>query len=521
MDLTKIIETHFTNAELSWIICAFAFGLISIILFLKEKHTYSVLFLFLAGLILRAVTAGLDPFLWVWDEQYHALVAKSMVSTPFKPMLVVKPYLDYDFRNWQANHIWLHKQPFFLWQIALFFKIFGVGHYVLRLPTVIMMSLMTLFIYRIGLRVSTPAIAWYGAFLYGFSFFFVEMVSGCIATDHNDAAFIFYVTLSIWAWVEYNHSHNRYWLFLIGAFAGIAVLTKWVVGLLVYSGWWLSILVCHKKSEWFREYKNMGISLLVSILVALPWQIFILIAYPRESRFEFAFNSEHFFKAVEGHGGIPYHHFHLLAEQYGGILVTFLIVPGLYLLFTSMKNKVLKVGMFTFLAATYLFFSLAATKMDMFCLIVSPIVFLGLGAVLDFVVTKFRGLMPATVSTWLLVLLLGYMAYDNLMINKIDTRHSNNNPYWKGHYLDGVINRYIARELPSEEWLVFNTGGNNAIMFMFYNNAGAYGIYPSYNEYYVLKSQGVKIATLADENLPLYLKQDPQVRKFYIKPYVY
>ena len=127
MDLTNVIQTRFSNLQLSWIICALAFGLISIVLFLREKPGYSLLFLFLAGLILRMVTATLDPFLWTWDEQYHALVAKNMMMNPFKPVLISNPVLAYDFRNWQENHIWLHKQPLFLWQIALCFKIFGTG----------------------------------------------------------------------------------------------------------------------------------------------------------------------------------------------------------------------------------------------------------------------------------------------------------------------------------------------------------------------------------------------------------
>jgi 4-amino-4-deoxy-L-arabinose transferase-like glycosyltransferase len=521
MDLTKLIHTQFSNLQLSWIICAFAFGLISIIFFLQERHKYSIIFLFLAGLILRVVAAGLDPFLWTWDEQYHALVAKNMMSNPFKPMLITKPFLDYDFRNWQGNNIWLHKQPFFMWQIALFFKIFGVGTFVLRLPTVIMMSLMTLLIYRMGKLVSTPAIAWYGAFLYAFSFFFVEINAGCICCDHNDTAFIFYVTLSIWSWLEYNHSHNRYWLLLIGLFAGIAILNKWVVGLLVYSGWWLSIIFCRNKREWFAEHKKMGISLLITLLVALPWQIFIYFAYPLESRYEFGYNGRHFFETMEGHVGPTYYYFNLLAEHYGGILVTFLIVPGLYFLFKSMKTKAFRVGMLTFLVSTYLFFTLAATKMEMFCLIVSPVIFLGLGAILDYCVQKLKEFIRARVSFWILLVLLGYLSYDNLMINKLDRRHCDTNIFWNGLNIDAVIDREVGRILKSPDWLVFNSGGNNAVMFMFYNEARAYGNYPTFAQYSLLKSQGVKMAAFSDENIPSFLKQDPQVRKIYIKPLVY
>jgi len=48
MDLTKIIQTQFSNLQLAWIICALASGLISIILFLRGKQD-TACFLFLAG----------------------------------------------------------------------------------------------------------------------------------------------------------------------------------------------------------------------------------------------------------------------------------------------------------------------------------------------------------------------------------------------------------------------------------------------------------------------------------------
>jgi hypothetical protein len=177
--------------------------------------------------------------------------------------------------------------------------------------------------------------------------------------------------------------------------------------------------------------------------------------------------------------------------------------------------------MLTFVISTYLFFSLAATKMEMFCLIVSPVIFLGLGAVLDYVVQKLKEVIPAKVSPWVIAIVLAYLSYDNLMINKLDRRHCDKNIFWNGLNIDAVIDREVGRILKSPDWLVFNSGGNNAVMFMFYNEARAYGNYPTFAQYSMLKSQGVKMATFSDENIPSFLKQDPQVRKIYIKPLVY
>ena len=521
LDLSDIIQTGFSNLQVAWIICALAFGLASIMLFLRGKYGCSILFLFLAGLILRVLSAGLDPFLWTWDEQYHALVAKNMVLHPFKPMLISNPVLDYDFRNWLEDNIWLHKQPFFLWQIALFFKIFGTNEFVLRLPTAIMMSLLILLIYRIGSLTTTRAIGWCGAFIYTFAFFFVEFPSGCKFTDHNDGAFVFYVTLSIWSWVEYVDSNKRYWLVLIGLFAGIAILNKWLVGLLVYSGWSLSVFLCKPKNQWLSCHKKMIIALLVTLLVVIPWQIFTLVSYPVESWHEFHYSSSHFFTRLDGHGESRYYHFYIVAEQYGGLLAMFLVVPGLYRLFKSMENRVFQVGFLAFVILTYLFFTLSATKMPMYCTIVSPVLFLGLGAILSRGVEKMKSVIPARLSFWVLLLLLGFLAYDILDINRLDVNHSDKNGYWKNKRIDAVIDQQAALKLPSKDWVVFNCSVHNAVMFMFYSGATAYDYYPNATQYRRMKIEGRKIATFSDEKMPLYLEQDPAVMKIHLKPLDY
>lgn len=82
----------------------------------------------------------LDPFLYEWDEKYHALVAKNMLQHSLKPMLYVHQYFATDPYNWTYNNIWLHKQPLFLWQMALSMMFFGVSEQAMRLPSVLIGS---------------------------------------------------------------------------------------------------------------------------------------------------------------------------------------------------------------------------------------------------------------------------------------------------------------------------------------------------------------------------------------------
>jgi 4-amino-4-deoxy-L-arabinose transferase len=521
MDLTSIIRTDFTNGQVLWIMALLFSGTASILFFLKRNYSISLLFLLFAGTILRFLAARLDPFLWTWDEQYHALVAKNLMGNPLKPVLITNPVLDYDMTAWKENHIWLHKQPWFLWQIALFFKIFGVSEFVPRWPTALMMALMIPVIYRIGSLAANRNIAWLAAFLYTFSFYFIDLVSGIIPTDHNDAAFLFYVSLSIWSWMEYSLSHKKRWIFLIGFFAGVAILNKWLTGLLVYSGWIVIIFTNTKKSDWKKEIKNLAFSLGITLAVMLPWQIYILTHFPRESIFEYLYNSRHLLSAVEGHRGGVWYHLALLPEQYGGWFVYLLILPGLYFLLKEMRNPGIRLGLLVYLLFSYLFFTLAATKMPMFCTIVSPLIFLALAAIICKILGWMDALLPGRsgqIFCFFFICLVGIYSLD---INRLDREHSERNPYWEKLRTNAGIDKVMAKKLPSKDYVVFNGGGHNAVMFMFYSGQVAYGHYPNETEYLSLKKRRVKIATFVDRSIPDFLKTDPTVFKLYVNPTPY
>jgi 4-amino-4-deoxy-L-arabinose transferase len=73
--------------------------------------------------------------------------------------------MNYDYTAWCCNHIWLHKQPLFLWQMALSMKIFGINEVALRIPNMLMSSMLTLFIYRIGSIWANKYVGFIAAFI--------------------------------------------------------------------------------------------------------------------------------------------------------------------------------------------------------------------------------------------------------------------------------------------------------------------------------------------------------------------
>ncbi|MEO6901825.1 MAG: hypothetical protein ABI315_01565 [Bacteroidia bacterium] len=108
-----MLYPYFTAHQLLPLLISALFIIASIITFHSNKITIAFIFLIIGSFGLGYFIANLDPFLVLWDEQYHALVAKNMLINPFKPILYRDTVIPYDYTNWTANHIWLHKQPLF------------------------------------------------------------------------------------------------------------------------------------------------------------------------------------------------------------------------------------------------------------------------------------------------------------------------------------------------------------------------------------------------------------------------
>lgn len=516
MTLLTIIHSGFTNFQLTGIIVSFTIGIFSIFLFVSGKVRLSVFLLFLSGLILRLVVANLDPFLNTWDEQFHALVAKNMMLNPLKPTLIHTPVLNYNFTDWSSNYIWLHKQPWFLWQICLFFQLFGVNEFVLRLPTVIMFSLFILIIYKTGKLLINDNIGWFGAFIYTYSYWFVNFVSGTVFTDHNDSAFIFYTFLSIWAFLEYLKSDKKKWVYWIGIFAGIAILNKWLVGLLVYTGWFLVFFLNSDNQNRKREFKNICIALLITILVALPWQVFTLIFYPKESLYVFGYYAKHYNVVLGGHEGSIWYYITQMPIQFGRYAY-WLILPGLFLLIMMIRERKIRLVIMTYLIVTYLFYSLAKTKMPMFCDIVCPIIFIALGTLLNLGFVIIKKVVWKKIGLLLFTVFLCYLAFDNLYLYHLDIWHSDKFIYWKNLRTAALVDKYVVKKVHSEHGVFFNCGGFNRVMFMFYSGEVAYSGYPSEKDCKTVKDKKLKIIVFADNNLPEYLKQDNSIEKIYLQ----
>ena len=517
--------SYFSFSQLIFLISGLTFIFISILLFqLKENPKYSILFLVTGGFLIRFFMIMLDPYLNIWDEQFHALVAKNMIHFPFKPMLYANPVLPFLDNSWIFGDIWLHKQPLFLWQMALSMKIFGVNTLAMRLPSALMSAVVIYFIYRIGKITINKQVGFYGAVLFAMSYFTLEMVSGYYHTDHNDIAFLFYMAASIWCWVEYESAsgkRKRNFLIAIGVFSGCAVLVKWLTGLLVFSGWGLTILAIKEKRKIKKNYIDLLFAFTISILVFLPWQLYIFSAFPEVSKMEFKHMSSHFNEVIEGHGGTAMYHLAITNLLYG--ISYIFIVIALLAWWPSIKNKVYRLALFTYVIAVYVFFTLAATKMIAFTYCISFLLFLSFGNLLDkyfkiFILNK-EYLQKKIYNVLYTTVVLAIVSMLTLRIETIQENHTR----WKktesafnvSRERDTKIINKLKTIFPDlNEYVLFNTKLEDKIPAMFFLDViAAYSDIPDFTKYKSLSDQKIKLIIFDNDSLPEYLMNDAKVMK--------
>jgi 4-amino-4-deoxy-L-arabinose transferase len=513
---------HFSDNQIWPLYIGLALLAASVVCFVLDNIKWSLVLLFLGALGLGFFIANLDNFLLLWDEQYHALVAKHLRDSPFDPTLYERPLLPYDYRNWTGNSIWLHKQPLFLWQIALSLKLFGLNSLAVRLPSVLLHALAVLCIYRIGKIAVNARTGYLAALFFAAAYYPLELVAGRFSTDHNDVSFLFYITASFWAWFEYRNSGKQFYLLLIGLFSGCAVLVKWLVGLLVYASWFLS-LGSQDAKHWlrWRSYKPLLIALGICLLVFVPWQIYILHAFPLEANYEFAYNTRHFFEQLENHGGSFWYHFEMFRTIYGtGVLVPILYGFGLLLLLKHAVHSAYRTAILSAVLIPYVFYAFAATKMPSFTIIVSPFFFLGLACLVD-VSFNILGKKLIRKKMWIafqLIALISVCAF-LLDLGKIQNYHTE----WKpndncNRAAELAQMEFIGRikSLPKQNsYVVFDADirMNGHIATMFYTDVVAYDFIPSAAQITAIRAQNYKIVVCDKGNLPIYMLTDKDILK--------
>jgi len=338
----------------------------------KHQYTWALILVVVCGLLLRMFVTA-DLYLHAWDERYHALVAKNMMSHPFLPTLYENPVLPFNYKEWSANHIWLHKQPFPLWSMALSMKIFGVNEIALRLPSVILSTLGIPAIYSIGKNLFNRKTAFVAAILFSAHGFLIEITGGRTATDHIDLFFLCFVLFSVFFAVRFIKTHKQVFNLLSGICLGLAILSKWLPALIVLPVYLLLML----DSGRFRIkeiIRNILFCTLLAAVVAVPWQIYVLANFPAEAKWEYAYNRLHITESLNGLDLPFWYHVDHLQIKFG---IVALIAYIWYIRKTVKRPRNYKrIALVIWILIPLLFFSFVKTKMQGYLMFTAPAVLL-------------------------------------------------------------------------------------------------------------------------------------------------
>lgn len=504
--------THFLAKDLVNLSIGLVLVLISIFFYLKNRLSLSLIFLTAGAFVLRFFMIKLDPFLYMWDESFHALVAKNTMANPFKPMLYAKPVLPYDPTCWVSNSVWIHG-PSILWLIAISYKIFGVNELATRIPSIIMSTIMVPMLFRMGKITCNKKTGYIAALLFATANYQLEIISGIINGDHSDVAFMFFTCASFWAWFEYKNSNKNYWLILIGLFSGFAVLTKWIIGFVIFFCWLLTIILNKEKRKVLISYKELIKSGVIAIIIPASWYIYCLIRFPTETLATLSAYSQNFTSVIESHSGTASYYLDLIGPQYGWI-APFIIFPSLYFLYKTLQNKSeFKIVLIAWLLFVEIFYAIAQTKMPLFTIIVAPVIYLALGNFL-FLAIEYSTPRAGKYKSSVVVLLLLIIGYSNIGISEIEGHHTDVGlmvSQRQNYMHNASVFKDVRNRFPKRDYVLFNC--KDAIRAMFYTGMTAYSNVPDDSVCDELEKRGIKLAVFNDGKLPGYILEDTNIVK--------
>lgn len=342
----------------------------------RQRHSARVRLacILLTALLLRA-DAAYQRSLHTWDESFHALVAKNLITAPLRPMLYTAPALPYDRVDWTANHIWLHKPPAALWLMAGSMRLFGTNELALRLPSVLLSTLSVLLTFLIGRQLLTTNLALLAAGFHAVHGFLIAQAAGRRVADHVDTTLVFFVELGVFAAIMFSRSRRWRWMILGGAAVGAGLLTKTWPALVVLP----VALAGFVPAAGFRQAILWSTGMLVlGAAVAAPWTWYTWNQFPLEASGAARYTLHHITSVVEGHH-TPWWSYLANVPRFFGELTPVALAAGAAIGVRGARRPELR-PLVVWIGVPYLVFSVFATRLPGYVMIAAPAIFLLLAA---------------------------------------------------------------------------------------------------------------------------------------------
>lgn len=447
--------------------------------FRKGLDLPAILLIVLCGFLLR-LFAGFDLYLHPWDERFHALVAKNLIEHPLLPTLYEHPLLQYNYRNWAGNYVWLHKQPLPLWTMASSMKLFGINEIALRLPSIILSTIGIYLTFYIGQMLFNRTVGFIAAFFYSINGLIILITTGRKATDHPDLFHLFFVELAVFLVIYYRDTRKNAVNILIGLALGAAILCKWLTALIVLPIWFI---LMREKEPYPKLVRSLGVILFFCVIVFLPWQIYIHKAFPLEAGWENSFNIRHITEGLDGHSGPFYYNFKIMLNTFGA----FIYIPVVWFLVATVRNfkdeRLAAIAVWFLIP--YLFFTCVKTKMLAYTLFAAPSVFIILGLFMDHALKRTATFKNRRMATTLLILmfLVPALLYSFKAIKPF--KRMDRNRSW------AIELRNLDKTILDKNTVIFNS--DHPIEAMFYSSFTAYQGLPTAEQVTELTQRGYKI----------------------------
>jgi 4-amino-4-deoxy-L-arabinose transferase-like glycosyltransferase len=449
------------------------------------RDTRALVLVLAASLLFRAFAAG-DLYLHEWDERYHALVAKHLMQDPLRPTLYADPVLDYNYRNWTGNHVWLHKPPLALWLMAFAMKLGGVNELAARVPNVALSTFGVYLTFLTGRLLFGSSVGLAAAALQGMNGLLLDLAAGRRASDHVDTTLLFFVALGSYA-IALDLVRPRWrTIVAIGLCTGCAWLTKSYVALLIPALWLATAIGRQEPAVMLRRFLVL---LGVAAALAVPWHVHVASHFAREAAWESQYALRHLHQALEHHAHPFYWYVKRLGRDFGELTYIPLVwfVASLGARWRRPEERLLLVWLLLPLGV----FSAAATKLPGYLVVSAPAIFLIEGLFVhrtyDWMAARRIGgprrVLLATLVTLLFLLPLRYTG-ERLLVAPSQPR----NPVWAERLraLDACIGPGKA--------VVF--GSTRPIEAMFYGSHSVYEGVPGADTIQSLVERGYRVVIL-------------------------
>jgi 4-amino-4-deoxy-L-arabinose transferase-like glycosyltransferase len=316
--------------------------------------------LVLTGASLFLINLG-GPSLWDLDEGRNATAALGMLESE-----------DYVVPRFNGQ-LRVDKPALLYWGQVAAYRLFGVNEFAARLPSALAALLTLLLTYELGRRLFSAATGLLAGMILASATMFC--VSAHFANPDALLVAATVLTLGLF-WVGFSRS-GRIWFVPVGAAAGLAVLAKGPVGVVLPGLVIFLFLIGSRRLRLLLDLRLLG-GVLAFAAVALPWYILVGVETRGEFLREFLWkhNIDRALDPMENHFGPPY--YYVIALALGFVPWSAFFGPALYYAVgrgarADAEGEPLAYRfLWSWFAVYFVCFSLAATKLPGYILPLYP-----------------------------------------------------------------------------------------------------------------------------------------------------